>query len=70
MERLLEGVTDDGWQYLDDNLIAACYRAPLEWLSQMRRIVVVVVYVKAVARGFIPMEEESSNEEEDTKEET
>ena len=45
MERLLEGVTDDGWQYLSDDLISACYRDPPEWISLMRRIMVVTEYV-------------------------
>ena len=49
MERFLEGVTDDGWQHLDNDLIFACYRSPPEWISLVRRIMVVVEYIKPVA---------------------
>ena len=70
VERLLEGVTNDGWYYLNDNLIVAYYRAPLEWISLMKRIAVVVEYGRAAKWGDVSMEEEiSEEEEEDTKEE-
>ena len=68
VERLLEGVIDDGWKYLDDDMIIACYIAPLEWISLMRRIAIVAKYVRAVAQGDVLMEEERSKEEEEEDE--
>ena len=69
IERLLEGVTDDGWQYLYNDLIAMCYRAPMEWISVMRRIVVSLEYVRAETHGDVSMEEESSDGEDTESEE-
>ena len=48
VERLLEGVTDDGWQHLDDELITTCYHAPCEWIPLMKRIAVAADYVQEV----------------------
>ena len=59
--------TNDGWNYLDDDLITAFYRAPLEWISLMRRIAVVAEYVREETQGEVSMEEERSDEEEDTE---
>ena len=47
IECLLDGVTDDSWKYLDDDLITTCYHAPLEWIPLMRRIGVTTEYVRA-----------------------
>ena len=63
MERLLEGFTNDGWNYLDDNLINACYRSPPKCISLMRMIVVDVEYVREVAQGDMHMEEEDGTKE-------
>ena len=67
MERLLEGVTDDGWQYLDDDLIIACYHAPPQWIPLMKRIVVATEYVRAATQGDISTEDDNTSNEEDTK---
>ena len=66
VDKLLEGVTDDGWKFLDDDLIAACYRDPPEWISLVRRIAIVAEYARATSQGDVSMEEESFDEEEDT----
>ena len=70
IECLLEGVTNDGWWYLDDDMIIAYYRAHLEWIFLMRRIVIVVEYVSAVTQGDVQMDKHISNEEEDSDEDT
>ena len=70
MERLSEGVTDNEWQYIDDYLIIAFYKAPPKWISMMRRIAVAAEYVTTATQGDVLMEEEISNEEEDTEEES
>ena len=44
----MKGVTNDGWKYIDDDLIVACDIYHLEWISLMRRITFVVEYVIAV----------------------
>ena len=49
IERLLEELTDDGWKYLEDDLIATCYRGRPEWISHMRRITVAAEYVRVAA---------------------
>ena len=66
VERILEGVIDDGWWYLDDDLIIACYRSPPEWIALMWRIAVDFENVIETTEGDVLMEEESSDEEEDT----
>ena len=58
VERLLEGVTDNGWKHLNNDLIVACYHAPVEWIPLMRRIAVATEYVRAVAQGDVLVEEE------------
>ena len=63
MEQLLEGVTDDGLRHLDDDLIVMCYKASPEWISRMRRIMVVAKYVIVERHGDVSMEEKSSDEE-------
>ena len=60
----MEGVTNDGWQYLDDNLIDACYRAPPEWIYLMRRITIAAKYVRVVTQGDVLMEEDTEEESE------
>ena len=40
IESLPEGVTDDSWQHLDDDLITSFYHAPLEWIPRIKRIAV------------------------------
>ena len=47
IENLLEGVTDDGWHYLEDDLIIACYHSPPKWIPLMKRIAVIAEYVRA-----------------------
>ena len=66
----MDGVTDDGWKYLDDDMIIACYKSLSEWISQMRRMAVAAEYIRATTQGDMSMEEEISNEEEDTEEDT
>ena len=63
----MDGVTDDKWQYLDDDVISVWYRTP-PGISLMRTIAVVAEYVRALEQGDVPMEEESSNEEEESDE--
>ena len=58
IERLLYGVTDDGWKYLVDDMAFTCYHAPQEWIPLMRRIIVDVEYVQETTQGDVPMEEE------------
>ena len=68
---LLEGVTNDVWQHLDDDMIYSCYCMPLEWIPLMKRIAVAIEYVQAATQGDASMEdEEKSNEEEALEEET
>ena len=57
MEHLLEGVIDDGWKYLDQDLIASCYHAPHEWVPLTRRILVAAEYVQPVALGDVSMDD-------------
>ena len=64
VERLLEGVTDDGWKHLDYDLITSCYHGPHEWIPLMKRIVVAAEYVRAMTWGDVPMEDEYESEEE------
>ena len=63
MESVLEGVMDDGWQNLDQDLIASCYHAPHKWVPLMRRIVVAAEYVWATARGDDATKEEDRSKE-------
>ena len=44
----MKGVTNDGWKYIDGDLIIACGKYHLELISLMRRITFVVEYVIAV----------------------
>ena len=58
IENVLNGVTNDGWQYHDDDLSTTCCHAPPEWIPLMRRIIVDVEYVQETTQGDVPMEEE------------
>ena len=65
LERLADGIYDDGWQHLNNELIAAIHSFPLEWTSMMRRMAVTYDYFHRVAQGDIPAEYDGYSEEED-----
>ena len=45
IENFIDGMTDDGWKHLDDNLIDSCYRAPPKWIPLLKRITVAADYI-------------------------
>ena len=68
MEWLVEGISDNGSECLDNTLIAAIHSVPPEWTSVMRRMVVACDYLRRTVRGDLPTEDdESSEEDDDTK---
>ena len=67
LEWLADGIYDDGWQHLNNDMITSIHSFPLEWTSVMRRVVVACDYLRRVVRGDLPTEDESSEEDDDTK---
>ena len=65
MEWLAQGISNDGWNHLDNDLIASIHSVPLEWTSVMRRMVIACDYFRWVARGDLPTEGDEPSEEED-----
>ena len=61
IECLLDGVTNDNQQYMNNDLITTCYHAPPEWIPLMRRIAVTAEYVRATAQGDVSMKEEEDS---------
>ena len=70
MVHLLKGVMDDGWQHLDQDLIASCYHAPHDWVPLMRRIAVAAKYVWVAALGDVSMDDDVAEEEDSSEEGT
>ena len=68
LERLAEGISDDGWQRLYNELITAIHNVPLEWTFVMRRMVVACDYFHQAARGDLPAEDDESSKEDDDTE--
>ena len=66
LERLADGIYNDRWQHLNNELIDAIHSFPLELTSAMRRMVVACDYLCRAARGDLPAEDESSEEDDDT----
>ena len=60
LERLTNGVSDDGWQHLRNDVIASIHSFPPDWTPVMRRITVACDYFRRAARGDLPAEDESS----------
>ena len=67
LEWLATGTSDDGWQHLSSELIAYIHSFPPEWTAVMRRMAMAYEQVRQVARGDIPMEDESFEEDDDTE---
>ena len=67
LERFIDGISDDGWQHLSNDLIASIHSFPLEWTSVMRRVAMACDYLCRAARGDLPVEDESSEEDDDTE---
>ena len=67
LEQLVDVISDDGWQHLNNDLITSIHSFPPEWTSVMRRVVVACDYLHWAARGDLPTEDESSKEDDDTK---
>ena len=64
---LADGISDDGWQHLNNDMIASIHSFPPEWTPVLRRVVVVYDYLRLEARGDLPGEDESSEEDDDTE---
>ena len=67
LEQLVDGVSEDGWQHLSNDVIASIHSFPLEWTSVMRRMDVAYDYFRRATRGDLPTEDESSKEDDDTE---
>ena len=65
LEWLADGVSNDGWQHLSNDVIASIHSFPLEWTSMMRKMAVACDYFRREARGDLPIEDESSMEDDD-----
>ena len=67
LERLATGISNDGWQHLSSDMITSIHSFPLEWTVVMRRMAMACEHVHRVARGDLPVEDESSEEYDDTE---
>ena len=67
LEKLTDGISDDGWQHLNNDLITAIHIFPPEWTSVMRWVAVAYDYLRRAMRSDIPTEDESSKEDDDTE---
>ena len=67
LEQLTDGISDDGWQHLNNDLIAAIHSFPLEWTSVMRNMVMAYDYLHQATRGDLRTKDESSKEDDDTE---
>ena len=65
MEKLDEGIYDDGWQHLDNEFIVTIHSVPPEWTSVMRRMVVACDDFLRVVQRDLPAEDDESSEEQD-----
>ena len=67
LEWLANGISDDGWKHLSNELIAAVHSFPLEWTSVMRKMDVACDYLCQAVRGDLPAEDESFEEDDDNE---
>ena len=67
LERLVDGIFDDGWKHLSNDVIASIHSFPLEWTSVMRRMAMACEYFCQAVRGNLLVEDESFEEDDDTK---
>ena len=67
LELLAAEVSDDGWQLLSNDVISSIHSFPPEWTSVMRKMVMACDYLRQAARGDLPVEDESSEEDDDTE---
>ena len=68
LEWLADGISNDSWQHLNNDLIASIHMFPPEWTFMMiRRVVVACNYLCQEARGDLLVEDESSEEDDDTE---
>ena len=67
LEWLADGISNDGWQHLNNDMIASIHIFPPEWTSVMRRMAMACEYFRRAVRGDLPAEDESSKENDDTK---
>ena len=68
IEHLLDVVTNDGCQHLDDDLIVSCYYAPPKMIPLMRRIAFSTKYVWVVAYSETMEDEDRYSDDEETEE--
>ena len=60
-------VSDDGWKHLSNDVIASIHSFPPKWIAVMRRMAMACEHVCQAARGDLPAEDESSEEDDDTE---
>ena len=67
LEWLATGVSDDGWQHLSSEMIAAIHNLPPKWTGVMRKMAMACEHFHRVVRGDLLAEDESSEEDDETK---
>ena len=67
LEQLATRVSDDGWQHLSSDMIAAIQNLPLELTGVMRKMAMACEHFRQAVRGDLPTEDESSLEDDDTE---
>ena len=65
LEWLAEGISNDRWKHLYNELITVIHSVPLEWTSVMRRMAIAYDYFRQATQGDLPAEDNESSEEED-----
>ena len=68
LERLDTGVLDDGWQHLSSEMISSIHNLPPEWTGVMRKMAMACEHFRWAARGDIPVEDESFEDDDDDTE--
>ena len=67
LEQLATGVSDDGWKHLSSDMIAAIHNLPSELTGVMMKMAMACEHFLWAARGDLPAEDESYEEDDDTK---
>ena len=65
LEQLATRVSDDGWQHLSSEMIAAIHNLPPESTGVMRKMAMDCEHFRWAARGDLPAEDESSKKDDD-----
>ena len=67
LEQPANGVSNDGWQHLSSDMIITIHILPLDFTGVMRKMVMACEHFHRAVIGDLPIEDESSEEDDDTK---